>query len=439
MPKTPPVETLKAFTRSTDNVDSPVIFYPELDSYADLAREKERPIWNEFWSAEDNSIDEEDRARAAAMGYFVLTGEQMQRAAEHHRPDVARRFTEAAVELYGQPDVEEVRRLATEQYHYFDGLLGFPGIDHIRLTRVLSFLKKQLGEVTAKSEQSPDDLAEARQAVREAFEARFGNALSVFDDLDMSQKNVPVEEIARLFGEAKNVLAETDPAWNGEKIVLSDKKSMGYDNKKHEIQIGKKGSYGPKRMKRLFIEEALVHAQRTMNGAKTGDETIEHGLPGYLASEEGLAKFVQVSMGEELGEKSVDFYVDTSFALGQLGQEPVSRPELVDFYVDKMVVRQQAQQNEIDMDKLYDDAWRYANRIYRGSLGNEHIGVNTKDIAYYQGYLIIGNYIKQELDRGIEAGELLDYLLSGRFDPTNQRHVASIGQFVETPLVASLQ
>jgi hypothetical protein len=364
----------------------------------------------------------------------VLTGEQMQRAPERHRPEIAKRFTEAAVELYGEPNVPEVRRLAAEQYHNLARNLDDSRVDQDRLKRVLSFLENQLGGVPPRPEIVEDELHEPLEQIGIVFEERYGEALAVFDEIDYSQKQVPAEKIKELFEKAKDTLAHEDPEWNNQKVVLTDKKSMGYDDKKHQIGIGKKGTYAPKRIKRLFIEEALVHGLRTLNGSKSGDYMLEHGLPGYLAAEEGLAKFLQVAMGDEIGERTTDFYVDTAFALGQLGQKPLARPELADLYIDRMIVREQAKQKEIDMPKLHDDAWRYANRIYRGSLGNEHVAVNTKDIAYYQGFIQIGHYIKERLAEGTDAGVLLDYLLSCRFDPTNQRHAAYVSQFVKSPL-----
>jgi len=431
MSKTPPIKTLDAFFRSDDNVDARVIAYPKLERYADQARQQESQLWQEFMAEEDGSMEEEERARALAMGYLVLTGMQLQTAPERHRSDISDRFSEATVELYGEPEKAEVRRIAIRQIEGFYPLFDMPDVDHNALLRTLIYLNDQVGFYSRETVESESDSYEQMNAkIAEAFTRRFGGALEVFDKLDPSIESLSPEQLKACFEQAKSVLAESDPDWDNYGFDFSEKKSCEYDKDSRQVLIGRLDEYKTNRAKRLFIEEVLVHMQRAKNGAKTGDYLMEAGLPGIGDAEEGLAKVFQVAMGEPLGERSEDFYMDTAFALGSLGKPKLSRPELVGRYVDRMTIRHQAKGEQFDRAKLVHNAWRYANRIYRGSLGNHHVGVNTKDISYYLGYLKIREFTKSHLDAGLDPDKLLDYLLLGRFDPTKQDHADHARRFL---------
>ena len=65
----------------------------------------------------------------------------------------------------------------------------------------------------------------------------------------------------------------------------------------------------------------------------------------------------------------------------------------------------------------------HINRIYRGSEGDDIVGVFTKDIAYLDGLIKIMQYILDRINKGDNINDIMDYLLSGKFDPTNQVHV----------------
>lgn len=215
---------------------------------------------------------------------------------------------------------------------------------------------------------------------------------------------------------------------------MNDKKSCAFDEGENQVGIGRLGKYAPGRAKRLFIEEVLVHAGRRNNGTKTGDYLLAQGMGQIIEAEEGLAKVFQVSLGEALGKKVEDYYIDTAFALGLLGKKQLARPEMAGLYYDKQVVRAQANGTTLEPARLYDDTWRYVNRIYRGSLGNHHVGVNTKDISYYAGFLKMREFIKGQLDAGVKPPLLLEYVLFGRFDPANPAHVKHVMPFLSGEL-----
>lgn len=218
--KTAPIETLKAFHRSTDEVDSPVIAYPRLEAYAASARVVEAALWREFWETQEDSPEEEERARALARGYLVLTGAQLQEThakyrpelANRHLPYISERFSEATVELYGQPEAAEVRRLAINQIEELTDLFKNPAVDPDRLIRVLAYLNYQVGYYRPE-EAMPDnqDYEALYETIGQALVERFGPALAVFDDVDMTQQFIAPEEMRQRFEQGKAILAKDDP------------------------------------------------------------------------------------------------------------------------------------------------------------------------------------------------------------------------------------
>jgi hypothetical protein len=426
--KTEPAGMLKAFERKEGEASANPIRYPNLDQAAAEAKAKEMKLLAEFWESEEGSIGEEERARAAAIGYFVLTGQQLQIAAERFLPEISERFTQASIELYGEPEADESHRILSEQYQEFADLRGNERVDQQQLELLLSTLEMyQPNRIGTGPESSSH--REVQRAVKEYLETNFGEALAIFNELPEGQ-TFNGQEAAELFTKARSILAQQEPDWLNWKETLTDKKSMSTDKKTQTFLIGANGQYSTQRLRGLFAHEVLGHGLRALNGAKTGNTLLQTGLPGYLDTEEGIAKLLQVSLTGEEGDKFKDFYLDTALALGTLGLS-LKREEILKLHTLKEKIRQQAAEEVVDPAKFEDDSWRYVNRIYRGSLGNEHIAVNTKDIAYYKGYVAINKYIAAELEQGRSIEEIMDYILSGSFDPTNSRHIDYRSQFAD--------
>lgn len=438
-PLTPPVNTIKAFERPIDKVDSPTIEYPNLSIFAAGASQAEAALWREFIATETDSLEEDERARALARGYLVLTSYQLQQAAERHRPAVSQRFTEATMELYGAPQPTAARQILINQIEELSKAAARPGVDHQRLMRLLIIFNIQTGPYRA------DELTAENQAykrvfsgINQALQERYGRALSVFDDIDADQDCLSGEQLKQLFEKANYVLAETDPAWQSYGFDLVDKESCQFNEATSNVEIGRFGKYRLERAVKLYLEEVLVHQQRRNNGASTGNRLLAIGMRGNGETEEGLAKVFQVAMGEKLNQKTEDLYLDTALALGTFGQPPLNRAQIASIYFDRSLLRTQIKGKPVDLARLYHNAWRHANRIFRGSLGNEHIAVNTKDIGYYAGFLKMREYIRRQLDAGVDTLKLIDFLLGGKFDPTDRAQVELARPFSDGELIDQL-
>ncbi len=414
---------LKAFTSAEGEPGNPELTYPLLDTIAQEAHTKEMPLQHAFYSAEEGSLEEEKLARSLAMGYMVLTADQLHKTKPEHQILLSDRYTTHTSELYGTPEEHVAKQLVEQQAHAFRALGTNPHVDQNTLNNFLGTLESMSAP---ESGSNTTEFSEVASQLKDVLYERFGEALAVFDAVESSdQEAVTPEDAASLFNEAIAQLAEQNPAWSDWHAKVAAGEGMSTVAREQYFKIGTRGNYQTSRLKALFGHEVLVHGLRSINGHETGDNLMQFGLPGNLDLEEGLGTMVEYALTGAIPDKNIDRYIDVSLALGQNGRPALTRQQLHELHTQRLVLRQQAAGKSPDYDKLAKAAWNHVDRIYRGSLGTEVIGVNTKDIAYYQGFLKAATYLKEEL-ASKDMTTVYDYVMSGCFDPSDDRHRAYV-------------
>jgi hypothetical protein len=174
-------------------------------------------------------------------------------------------------------------------------------------------------------------------------------------------------------------------------------------------------------IKGLFAHEVLIHAQRSLKGEKI-DENLALGLPGYVEAEEGFGVLVESAINGHVSPKVKDRYIDVALALGISGKKPMNRRELFAIAYSREVIRNLADDRVFDVELLKKTIWVHVNRLYRGTLGNNYIGVFTKDIAYYKGFCKIAEYLSTELRQNNPVDSKIGYMMHGKFDPCKIKH-----------------
>src|SRR5262249_14981118 len=152
------ISMLQSFKRGTTDPAADLLSYPSLAANALAAKSKIPVLLEEFWRAEPGSIEEEYQARLAAIGYLVLTGEQLQTTEPRWQHQVSDRFTEASIEIYGEPDANKAANLAARKLKQYRGYVGNPDVDQDRLQRVVSFYEDQLGSAEIETTEEMDPL-----------------------------------------------------------------------------------------------------------------------------------------------------------------------------------------------------------------------------------------------------------------------------------------
>lgn len=341
----------------------------------------------------ERSLAEQDAAEQLAIQYMLMCSLTLQDAATTGLKELwSKRYTKAASEIYGLPDVEVAQRLSNTH----------------RALETFEVGAEELGKYL-RTKYAP-----------------------VFQSLETDETTATLKpgQVASLFEKALHVLAENyDNDWNDWRVVRCEEKdSLSVIAGDKKILVGlQRANMKSKQLEPLFAHEVLIHAQRGLNGAKRGKE-LQTGLPGYLDFEEGLGVFVEYALSGEVSEKNIDRYLDIAYALGQLDGVEHTRQELLDRTFKRANTRNEKFRRGKSTEDITKEVYAHVNRIYRGSLGNKYIGIFTKDIAYYKGFLETGGYITAQLEAGKTIEGIMSFILEGKFDPTHPQHIQFIGK-----------
>lgn len=413
------VSMLTAFSAS-DEADPARLTYPQLGPTAEEALQKDSALWHSFLEAEEGSLDETSLARRMAVGYLVLTSAQLHGTSPGRQSLASERFTQHSIELYGAPEHDYAQESAARQLLAFDELESNPDVNQERLGRIRATLRSLVGPEGPELAEA-HDYTPAAEAMKNVLYARYGDTLATFDDIEQENRTLSLKEVISAMQTGLDSLIAKDLMWSDWKAAESSGEGLSTSVKTETLKVGRKGNYEANRLKPLFVHEALVHGMRGMNGRKTGVPQLEKGLPGNLDTEEGIGTFLEYAVSGVIPDKIIDRYTSVALALGHGGQPAMTRAQLQQFQLDRLVVRKQAAGKPVDTEALSRSASNHADRIYRGSLGTDLIAVNTKDIAYFTGFTKMAEYITEELKTKTPE-EVFDYIMQGCFDPTDEAH-----------------
>lgn len=432
MAKPPSILVLGPITPTTVSANQEVLEYDRLEPAVEKQRPYDGERWREFLTTEKNVLEEQRLARNLASTYLLETAlESTVAVSAEQRQLWADRFTQQSAELYGAPDRDRAIQLGVAQAETLLEEARAANLDSSLISRFDS-ARNELGLQGMGEKSDTHPYRAAAEAVRNFFRGEYSEVL---DRFGAGEQDAPLDAnaMAERMEAGLDVLRTKDVAWNGWKVVRkqgSDKLSVAAANE--EALVGQdRADMSVAEFIGTASHELLVHGLRAVNGAKI-DPQLAKGLPDYLDAEEGVSGFVEYALTGKVPDKIVDRYVDIAIALGLTTGSPVPRATLTEFVSARHALRQALHptQEESNFQK---SVQAHVNRIYRGSRGDEYVGVFTKDIAYYVGFEKVGQYISKELETGKSTDQVIEFLLLGKFDPTNAEHVT----FVKTALAAS--
>lgn len=423
----PKVRVLGPITPSKESISADHLLYENLKAAVAEHLPYEAARQQVFWDSAPDSLDEQAAAEQLAAQYMLVGALKLNQ--ETVTPETkqlwSERYTQAATELYGAPDPEMARSLLSTQASEIMRKSVSTTVNRQVASRFTE-LCRQFGIETS-SGQSETVFAEAAQKIGDFLDARF---LPVFEALELENQPAQIEPegIAIAFEHALTALTHVyDSSWVDWTVERrDDKDQLSIQPGDKQILIGmKRAAATPLELKGLVAHELLLHAQRSVNGSKKSKQ-LGTGLPSYTDAEEGIGVFFEYAITGNVPDKNVDRYVDIALALGQIDGISHTRKEVLEFAMTRAVIRNQIkpfaeQKSREDIEKA---VYAHVNRIYRGSLGNEYVGVFTKDSAYHRGFVEVGNYISDQLASGQTPMQIIDFLLQGKFDPTNSAHLA---------------
>lgn len=425
-PKTPNVAILEPFNPSPESARRETLEYEKLG--AEALRHAQFDGWrqNEFFAAEPGSLEEERAGRQWAMQYLLMTAARLNEVQTEESKNLwSERFTQATRELYGEPEQEVAQQLAAIST---DQLLRQAKSKQADPQLILAFEEKAraYGMLDSELVDEAKDFSEIARQAGEYFQAKYEDvykATGFEDSGDVITPEVFADGIERAFA----ALTENhDQSWHDWKVDRNtEKSSLSMSPAKKMAVVGMlRATMTPVEAKGLFTHEILIHGLRGLNGGKVSPE-LKKGLSGYLDFEEGLGIFAEYAVTGVLPEKSIDRYVDIALADGKIDGNQKTRQELLDFVTLRSKLRNglKAPIDAQSEDDLLKGVYTHVNRMYRGGLGDEHIGIFTKDIAYQKGFIEAAEYMSGMVERGTALSDVMEYLLAGKFTPLDSRHV----------------
>lgn len=435
MSEIPSVKVLEAISPANSGTGENELRYNNLarsvGEYALTNHERTR----EVWGAELGSLEELSKAKQLASEYLLKTADKLVASHGRNRDLWADRFTQATIELYGQPEVAEVTQLLSAERTSITQLVGKEDISQPHL----KFLLNIYGSILPDKPEVLSGGAEIEQeksAIRQYGEVLLEKYQPLFGLVDSSeQAEFSPTDLRSLFEVAIDWLKEEDDAdWGEWAVVDSDGTSLSVNTANRKIKIASRREAASAQDTRgLIAHELLVHALRGKNGYKTGNKKLATGLAGYLDAEEGLGILAEEAVNGKLPEKAYDRYVDIALALGTIDGVQRTRKEVFQISFARQLVREQVKGTfkEAGLMFLERKVWGHVDRIYRGgpgdSLGSKQ-AVFTKDIAYYRGYKQMARYITKQMAIGKSAPEIFNYLSQAKFDPENPQHIKYLAE-----------
>lgn len=429
----PAIGLLEAISPDPDRPDNEILTYPSLARAIKNKQPIEDVLVRTYYAAEDDPASQLAAALKLAEIELIETAAALQNAQTYERQcELSRQFTTASTNLFGQPDATAATYLLEQLLTELCVLQTNYSVDAEQLDFLLQTYDDILRHSSAPHEYHvafADDEADRAAAAFGGFlKECYPHSLTVFDG-DPAQLIDAAGIVERFETALSQLQAHREDFWKEWRVLVTDDSCLSVNPQTRRLVVGShRASVELGELRGLFGHEVLVHALRAGNGQHLSHE-FERGLPGYIDAEEGFACFIEHALSGVAPHKMYDRYLDVALALGTIDGRPHTRQELFKLVHARNVVRTQAAGKTERASNIERESWSHVNRIFRGTLGNDVVGVFTKDIAYYEGYQKMTSFVIDELALGTSPDELWSLLTLGKFDPTDTLHMLELVRY----------
>jgi hypothetical protein len=399
-----------------------------------------------FWNAAPGTRGEEIAAEQSAAYYLLRTALEVASAPNLASRDLwSGRFTEGAIELYGQPELADAGQLLLDEYRHLQELKlrddkrvsqGYVALLLHKYRPIIEALPPS--EESVIPESAPLAEREALHKYGQAIHEQFRGLFDLVDTEVAGKQLLGPVELLDLFTKAVAWLARyEDSAWNDWTVLMNPNDvTLTTSTTDWQILVGSRYAPLPSGLARSYVaHELLRHALGGKNGFKTGDMELaarSAALPAVDDAEEGHGGVIEAALNGEMPSRIVDMCLDTALALGIFDGVQMSRPQIFQISYARQLIRAELKgANRETKVSLVSRVWGHLDRTFRADSGddrgNNH-AIFTRDSCYYPGYKKMIRYITEQLAAGMSAQEIFTYLSRGIFDPTNPQHVERVMQ-----------
>lgn len=306
-------------------------------------------------------------------------------------------FMKNNIEVYGEPDFETFHSLLSDK---------IVKIDALKLDEKGEKIRLEFYELIEKDENLSQDIKRFKPS-----DEVFHNFGEIIKDLYSKRLElIPKKDDDRysadeIFEVFENILKDFEKdGFSKFNVEWKDSGAIAVSAKDKKIFIPKNRKLvSKKELEGLVVHEIGTHYMRAQMGEAYNNQALRTGLDGYMNTEEGIARAMEMAVKGDYQEAGVQHYLTAGFA-----------------YFNNMNFRKAFEANwrmgildgknnfsEENIDKKRQIAYRNTQRIFRGTDELPWF----KDLSYFNGGQEIWKYIEENID---SPTLIDDFLLGGK-------------------------
>ena len=306
-------------------------------------------------------------------------------------------FMKNNIEVYGEPDFEIFHSLLSDKITKIDTLKFDDKGEKIRL-EFYELIKKDeiLNQNIERFKPSDEVFHNFGEIIKDLYSKQLELIPKKDDDRYLADEIFEVFENI-LKGFEKDGFSKFNVDWKDSGAIAVSAKDKKIFIPKNRKPVSKKELEG------LVVHEIGTHYMRAQMGEAYNNQALRTGLDGYMNTEEGIARAMEMAVKGDYQEAGVQHYLTAGFA-----------------YFNNMNFRKAFEANwrmgildgknnfsEENIDKKRQIAYRNTQRIFRGTDELPWF----KDLSYFNGGQEIWKYIEENID---SPTLIDDFLLGGK-------------------------
>ena len=319
-------------------------------------------------------------------------------------------FMKNNIEVYGEPDFETFNSLLSDKITKIDALKLDEKGERIR-SEFYELIKND--EILNQNTERFKPSDEVFHKFGEIIKYLYSKQLELIPEKDSNEK-YSAKEIFEVF---ENILKDFEKdGFSKFNVEWKDSGAIAVSAKDKKIFIPEnRKPVSKKELEGLVVHEIGTHYMRAQMGEAYDNQALRTGLDGYMNTEEGIARAMEMAVKGKYQEAGVQHYLTAGFA-----------------YFNSMSFREAFETNwrmgildgknnfsEENIDKKRQIAYRNTQRIFRGTDELPWF----KDLSYFNGGQEIWKYIEENID---SPTLIDDFLLGGKnnlFNSDQQRQI----------------
>lgn len=308
-------------------------------------------------------------------------------------------FMKNNIEVYGEPDFETFHSLLSDK---------ITKIESLELDEKGEKIRSEFYELIEKDENVSQDLKRFKPS-----DEVFHNFGEIIKDLYSKQLElIPEKDDDRysaeeIFGVFENILKDFENDGFSEfNVEWKDSGAIAVSAKDKKIFIPKnRKPVSKKELKGLVVHEIGTHYMRAQMGEIYNNQALRTGLDGYMNTEEGIARAMEMAVRGDYQEAGVQHYLTAGFAC--FNNMNFREAFETNWRMGILDGKNNFSEENIDKKRLI--AYRNTQRIFRGTDELPWF----KDLSYFNGGQEIWKYIEENID---SLTLIDDFLLGGKND-----------------------